>query len=386
MLEHVRGKLDELVGPVPLFPVSQRRALKGDDPGFSLFKDAIHDAMRAQRAQIVFEGAMRTGRRLSWLLEQNLAIEEGALQLETAELERRVQTVRGKLSDSRLLISENLELIDRRIGEIKATAEDNVRSFAASFAAALPQEVEKASADDIKRYLPDFVHDTFKDWLEKEGQKLGAKLETLAEDVISITTRNMSETMNDVQDELGVRAKSLDLDINTFGYDVGVAALGAVGFGMMLTRILAGGVLIVAAPVLAFALKGRVDNLLRTKASEQGLKAIQLAADKIEEEFNHVIDDFGDRLKRFIEHAGDRLYSQVVEALDRVVSERRAHSGDNTHSTEKLVESRATLALISARIEALGRGEDPDTVTLPGPESTTPATSAKDAGDEAPAP
>ncbi|MFT5994337.1 MAG: hypothetical protein ACI82G_003349, partial [Bradymonadia bacterium] len=50
------------------------------------------------------------------------------------------------------------------------------------------------------------------------------------------------------------------------------------------------------------------------------------------------------------------------------------------------VESRATLALISARIEALGRGEDPDTVTLPGPESTTPATSAKDAGDEAPAP
>ena len=100
---HVREQLARLVGDVPLFPVSQRRALRGEDPGFEAFRKEMHAAMLADKAQIVFEGAMRTGRRLAWLMDQNLAIEEGAIRLESDELERRVKNVRVKLDASRTL-------------------------------------------------------------------------------------------------------------------------------------------------------------------------------------------------------------------------------------------------------------------------------------------
>ena len=365
VVAHVKSRLGELLGEVPLFPVSQRRALKGEDPGFLAFRKAVHEAMVAQKSQIVYEGALRTGRRLVWLLDQNLAIEEGAMRLESDELTRRVERVRGKLSDSRTLISENLGLIDKRTQEIKASATDNVRSFAASFAAALPQQIERANTDDIKRYLPDYVHDTYKDWVESEGERLAAKLEALAEEVITITNRGMRQALHDVQGELGVRTRDIDLDVNTFGYDVGVAALGVLGMGMMVARVMAGGALIVAAPVLAFALKGKVDDLIRDKAREQGLKVIQAAADKVEAEFVEVIDEFAARLRRFVEDAGDRLYSQIVEALDRAVAQRKAHAADANVAVRDVSGTRARVAELSARLERIASGEADATAASP---------------------
>ena len=349
---HVREQLARLVGDVPLFPVSQRRALRGEDPGFEAFRKEMHAAMLADKAQIVFEGAMRTGRRLAWLMDQNLAIEEGAIRLESDELERRVKNVRVKLDASRTLISDNIALIDQRTSEIAATARDNVRSFAAAFAAALPREVERANAEDLKRYLPDYVHDTFKDWVEEEGTRLAAKLEALAEEIIAITNRNVRDALAEVYAELGVKTRDIDLEVNTFGYDVGVAALGVLGVGAMLARVFLGGVLLAAAPVLAFAVKGKVEGLIRQKASEQGLKAIQAASEKVEAEFLDAVDDFSVKLKRFVEDSGDRLYSQIADALDRVLAERATHADDNDTIVSNIAETRTRITSVRARLEA----------------------------------
>ena len=173
-----------------------------------------------------------------------------------------------------------------------------------------------------------------------------------SEEIIAITNRNVRDALAEVYAELGVKTRDIDLEVNTFGYDVGVAALGVLGVGAMLARVFLGGVLLAAAPILAFAVKGKVEGLIRQKASEQGLKAIQAASEKVEAEFLDAVDDFSVKLKRFVEDSGDRLYSQIADALDRVLAERATHADDNDTIVSNIAETRTRITSVRARLEA----------------------------------
>ena len=356
IIEHVRGKLERILGPdIPLFPVSARNAMKGEDPGFDRFRTEVSTYLAEQRNEIVLEGGIRTGRRLASVVDQSLAIEQTAVSLEADELAKRIESVRARLDKSRSLIADNVALIDARTSEILAAARDNVATFARDFSAALPREIERASADDVKRYLPDFIHDTFKDWLEAEGNHVAMKLELLAEEIIAITNRNANEAMSEVLDELGARSRDLDLDVDTFGYDVGVFALGAVGVTVAFSNLVVGGLLTLAAPVLAFALKGRVESVIRERAAEQGLAAIANAAAKVDEEFERIVNEFASKLTQFVEDSGDRLYRQIADALDRVVASRDQHSDDSGAFVEELVAVRAQVAGLKEKFAEAAR-------------------------------
>lgn len=356
IVAHVRGKLDRIMGEdMPVFPVSARRAMKGKDPGFDVFRDAVSKYLHDQRAEIVLEGGIRTGLRLASVVDQSLAIEETALTLESDELARRIESVRGRLDKSRSMIAENVELIEQRTSEILAATRDNVATFTRDFSAALPREIERSSADDVKRFLPDFIHDTFKDWLEAEGTHVAMKLELLAEEIITITNRNANEAMSEVLSELGARSRDLDLDVDTFGYDIGVFALGAIGVTVAFSNLVVGGLLTLAAPVLAFALKGKVESVIRERATEQGLSAISNAAQKVEEEFDRIVKEFADRLTQFVEDSGDRLYRQVADALDRVVASRSRHSDDNGELANELVAVRTQVSTLKEKFTAAAR-------------------------------
>ena len=345
IVEHVRGKLERILGPdLPIFPVSARNAMKGEDAGFDRFRSEVSKYLTDQRNEIVLEGGIRTGRRLASVVDQSLAIEQTAVTLEADELAKRIESVKARLDKSRSLIAENVELIDERTSEILATARDNVATFARDFSAALPREIERASADDVKRYLPDFIHDTFKDWLEAEGNHVAMKLELLAEEIIAITNRNANEAMSEVLEELGARSRDLDLDVDTFGYDVGVFALGAIGVTVAFSNLVVGGLLTLAAPVLAFALKGRVESVIRERAAEQGLAAIANAAAKVDEEFHRIVTEFASKLTQFVEDSGDRLYRQIADALDRVVASRDQHSDNSSAFVEELAAVRGQVS------------------------------------------
>ncbi len=361
IVEHVRGKLDRIMGEdMPVFPVSARRAMKGKDPGFDIFRDAVSKYLHDQRAEIVLEGGIRTGMRLASVVDQSLAIEETALTLESDELARRIESVRGRLDKSRSMIAENVELIETRTAEILAATRDNVATFTRDFSAALPREIGRSSADDVKRFLPDFIHDTFKDWLEAEGTHVAMKLELLAEEIITITNRNANEAMSEVLDELGARSRDLDLDVDTFGYDIGVFALGAIGVTVAFSNLVVGGLLTLAAPVLAFALKGKVESVIRERATEQGLSAISNASQKVEEEFERIVKEFADRLTQFVEDSGDRLYRQIADALDRVVASRDRHSEDNGGLGVELIAVRAQVSELKEKFAAAARSLAPE--------------------------
>lgn len=324
---YARERLADLIGPVELFAFSGREALRAQQEGreppaeFTEFREYLLGFLRENKAYILVDSALGEGLRIAGLLEQNLAIKKQGYLLEKEDLEKRIERVENKLEQSRQLIAENIDHIDESIGGIAATARHNLRSFVEEFKTTLPQQIERAEARDVKLYLSAWIQDSFKNWLEDEGEKIANSLEELAEEVIQITNESMRETVGVLRDELGLKDK-LDLDVDTIAYDVSVFALGTIGLSaFFLGAALVGGLLTLTAPVLAMFFKGKVDEKVKERAREEGIRVIDELGSRIEEELLSVIYTYGERLEEFVEHAGDRLYSQIQEVLGQVQRE-----------------------------------------------------------------
>ena len=354
---YARQRLETLIGPVELFAFSARDALekqnKGEEPSdtFQMFRSYVQQFVREQKEAIVLDSALGGALRIAALMEQNLAIKRQGYRLEKEDLQQRIQRVHDKLRESRKLIAENLDRVDERIGGIAATTRHNLRVFTENFVEALPVQIERADAKDVKRYLADWIQDTYREWLEEEGRDIADSLEELAEEIIEITNQSLREVVGTLRDELGLHGQ-LDLEVDTIGYDVSVFALGTLGVSILLfANALVGGALTLATPVLAFFLKGKVDEKIKERAREEGEQSIRRASELIEQELLSMIHEYGDRLKEFIEHAGDRLYSQIEETLEQV--QRETEEGPDRDELIEEVDNRLErVKTLSKHIEA----------------------------------
>jgi small GTP-binding protein len=321
--QYAREKLAALIGPVELFAFSGRQALVAQQQGrplpapFVTFRAQLLKFLQEQRAFIILDSALGGGLRVATMLEQNLSIKRQGYRLEQDELEQKISAVRARLKESRKLIAENTTRIDDAIKGISATAKHNLRIFTEQFTEQLPQQIERSDARDVKRFLPDWIQDEYKRWLEREGQAIARSLEELAEEVIQVTNESLRDAVEGYRDEFGLSGQ-LDLEVDTIAYDVGVFMLGAFGITVMFANLLIGSLLTLAAPVLAFIVKDKVDARIKERGREEGLKAIEATSAKLEAELLRTIHDYGDRLKAFVETAGDRLYRQIEEALEQV--------------------------------------------------------------------
>src|SRR4029079_6493697 len=227
-----------------------------------------------------------------------------------------------KLDELHVRIDADAESIKNQIGL-------DLEQFAKAFVAALPAQIESVDANDVKAYLPQFIEDKFKEWAEVEGAKLAAMLEHLAEEVIAITNENVQAAASTLAERLGPEDTAVDISVDSFKYDVGIYAVGALGTTVMLfVNALAGGLLTLAAPILAIVLKSKIAGDIRIQAKERVPAAVLKAAEAMKPHFDKCIDDFAKRLSEFVSNAGNTLYRGISEILDRTMTERRERSGE----------------------------------------------------------
>src|SRR5690606_13581331 len=106
----------------------------------------------------------------------------------------------------------------------------------------------------------------------------------------------------------------------------GIYAVGALGTTVMLfVNALVGGLLTLAAPILAIVLKSKIAGDIRIQAKEKVPAAVLNAAEAMRPHFDRVIDDFAKRLSEFVSNAGNTLYKGISEILDRTMFDRREH-------------------------------------------------------------
>jgi hypothetical protein len=275
-----------------------------------------------------------------------------ACDLDLDELEERIAQVRAQLDTSKRTLDELHIRIDADANAIKAQIQLDLDAFAKAFVAAVPSQIDAVDADDVKKFLPAFIEDKFKEWAEIEGAKLTAMLERLAEEVITITNENVAAASAALADRLGPEDTQVPISVDTFKYDIGVYALGAIGTAFLFINTLVGGLLTLAAPILAIVLRSKIAGDIRIQAKEKVPGAILHAAEAMKPHFDKSIDDFAKRLSDFVQNAGNTLYKGISEILDRTIAERRQKG---SKIDEIRSETGDQIAAIAAARAALGQ-------------------------------
>lgn len=332
-----RTHLGRIVPEPAIFPVSARRELAGkrELSGFDPLLAHIGATVRTDRRRLLLDHALADATRLSAFVRQSLAMRRRSLDLPLPELEERITRARGRLASGQKGLDAAAGIIDAETAALKARVRQDLADFTAEFRAALPSEIDKVDGHDVRRYLSFFVQDTWKAWLENEGERMAAELERLAERTMEVASENVRDVAEAVTAELGPTQTKVDLVIDTFRYDASVFALGALGTTVFLfVNGLVGGVLAMAAPLLAMVFRGRVAREIKVEARERAPAAIDRVAALLGPKLDAAIDDFAARLREFVAQAGDALARGIAEVLDRALAEKRAQSVGTATSAE----------------------------------------------------
>lgn len=353
VLDYVKKGLTRFVPEPVVFPLSARNWIAEKNPasGMPALLEYLSKYLETDRAQILLDNAAADAGRTAAYLERNLGVKLNACDLDLAELEERVIEVHKQLETSKRKLDEIHVRIKADAESFKAQVRLDLEGFIKAFVAAIPHEIDRVDADDVKTFLPSFLEDKFREWSEIEGAKIASLLEHLAEEVIAVTNENVAATSRALADRLGPSDTAVDIEVDSFKYDVGIYAVGALGTTVFLfVNTLAGGLLTLAAPVLAIVLKSKIAGDIREQAKERAPDAIRRAGEVMKPHFERCIDDFAKRLAEFVTTAGNTLYRGISEVLNQTVSERRSRAsqldalkGETSELIKKVAANRAAL-------------------------------------------
>ena len=149
--------------------------------------------------------------------------------------------------------------------------------------------------------------------------------------------------------------KKLDVQIDTFSYDAGVAAVLLVGIGTAVAGSLMIGAMIalLGAPALALFVRDRVDAEYKKQAKEQAPDVIRAAGKQVGPKVDEMIEDFAKKLDTWVVTAGEELYREVLEVLNAAHAVRT--KGDQTDEAilAEVNAQDARLAKAKTRVEEL---------------------------------
>jgi GTP-binding protein EngB required for normal cell division len=366
VLDYVKTGLTQITPEPLVFALSAKDWARNHDPnsGMPALLSYLEKFLAHDRAQVILDNAAADASRTASYLQNNLGVRMYAYDLDIGELETRIGLVRDQLDTSKRKLDELHVRIEADAESIKNQVALDLEQFAKAFVQALPVQIDSVDADDVKTYLPAFIEDKFKEWAELEGAKLAAMLEHLAEEVISITNENVAAAAATLAERLGPEDTQVEISVDSFKYDVGIYAVGALGTTVMLfVNVLAGGLLTLAAPILAIVLKSKIAGDIRVQAKERVPAAVLKAAEAMKPHFDKCIDDFGRRLSEFVSNAGNTLYKGISEILDRTMRERRERAGEigalRTSTASQILQVKATSAALRQLREGIWASEDP---------------------------
>lgn len=357
-LAYARTHLSRLVDEPKVYTISAERALGGDADGSGLthLANELKRYLTEERGRVLLDNALDAGLRAATTLERSVRIQKRALEMDQAELERRLGALEGDLSQSEEMAERRERQIRESLSAVKAIIRRETEEFGKRFALALPEEIEGSKAEDLKRYLPSFMEERFRSFADQQGEELAKRLEQVAEEAIAFVTEDAQERSKKLEELLGEGGPDVDLTVNTLAYDVGVIALGAFGIGIMaLSNVFVGGAMTLAAPVLAYLFRERADREMKKRAIEEAPDAVREAAAKLAEAFEKQIDGFGDKLVEFVRTANEEMTRSIAEVV-RTAREARVSGEEELEELELSVgTSLGRLKSLLAEMEELRR-------------------------------
>jgi predicted GTPase len=357
-LAYARAQLANLVKDPVVFPISAETALQGGNMAQSGMPELLAHLttfLAEERGRILLDNALGEGLNVSNLLAKGVDARRRSLAMKTDELERRIKMLEEDLAGAAGTIEQRRIKIREEISGIKVGAQKDLERFIEETIRQLPNVIDSAKREDLRKFLPAFLQDTFQQWAEAEGKEIGGKLEALAEKTIALIKEDANDATKRVAQTLGHEVKKLDVQIDTFKYDAGVAAVLLVGIGTAVAGSLMIGAMIalLGAPALALFVRDRVDAEYKKQAKEQAPDVIRAAGKQVGPKVDEMIEDFAKKLDTWVVTAGEELYREVLEVLNAALAVRA--KGDQTDEAilAEVNGQDARLAKAKSRVEEL---------------------------------
>ncbi len=362
-MAYVRQKLEVLVPSPTLFAVSAEQALAGhrEQSGIAALEAHLRAYLPRERGRIVLDHAIGEGLAVASMLRHGVEARRAALKMSRDELDRRIELVSREADVTASTISARRAQIREEVAAIKAWAQRDLEVFVDDVVRELPAVVERSSSADLKLHLAAFLEAAFREWAQAESREISEALEGLAERTVTLVKGDTDASAARLSGALELTPPKLEVD--TFAWDVGIFAVLTVGIGTLFTNVLLGGILTVAAPLLALYLRGRVEAETKRRALELGPEALRSAAAQVAPKLDELISDFARQLDEWVVVTGSALYREMLEVLRAARAERaegeaaarEAAAGLDARTTEL---DAATSALSSLRASLwVDRGE-----------------------------
>lgn len=358
---YVRAQLGELVKDPPVFAISAQAALSGDRDASGLPELVEHLTrfLAEERGRILLENALGEGVAAAGVLGRGIDARRRAATMSAAELARRIELLERDLAGHADTIEKRRLSIREESGAIKAWARRDLDHFCDDVVRQLPAIVERASADELKQHLGAFLEQSFRDWAKAETDEIAQSLEQLAERMVALVRDDAHDAGQRLSETMGGDLTTPSIEVDTFAYDVGVFAVLSVGLGVLFANAMLGGVLLVAAPVLALYSKDRAESEVRKRALELAPTVLRDAAAKVAPKIDEMVDGFAERLDAWVVTAGQELHREIIEVLQSVRGQRADGAADVEAEKAACDRDAERLSGVQARLvelrNALGR-------------------------------
>jgi hypothetical protein len=309
--------------------------------------------LEEDRGRVLLDNALDEGLRTAVTLRRGIDVQKQALLLDHGELEKRLATIEQDLSSTRDSHARREQKIRESLAGIKALVRKECEEFGKRFSASLPAEIESSKADDLKRYLPNFMEERFRNFADRQGLELAKRLERVAEEAIAFVSEEARAKGEKIA-EAFPGAPKVDLQVSTLAYDVGVIALGAFGLTVMaVSNIFVGGAMALAAPVLAYVFRERADRDLKKRAIEEAPQAVEKAAGDLATAFEQQIDEFGDKLVDFVKNASEELTQSMAEVVRHAKAAQQRGEGEVGRVREETGMALSRLGIVEQEMGSL---------------------------------
>ena len=180
-LAYARTQLANLVKDPVVFPISAETALAGRQPAESGMPELLAHLttfLAEERGRILLDNALGEGLNVADLLAQGCRRAAPLARHEDRRARATHQDARGgPRGRTRARSSSAASKIREEISGIKVGAQKDLERFVEETIRQLPNVIDSAKREDLRKFLPAFLEDTFQQWAEAEAKEIGGKLE-----------------------------------------------------------------------------------------------------------------------------------------------------------------------------------------------------------------
>ncbi len=362
-LAYAKGHLSALVKDPVVFPVSAERALEGagavgaPESGMQELCTYLVRFLAEERGRILLGNALGEGLAVAALLSKGIDARRRAIQMNDGEIERRAPALEQDLVGRTGTLEQRRLQIREEVSSIKTGARKDLERFVDDVCRQLPHVIDSAKADELKTFLPAFLQDSFKKWVEDETREIASQLERLGEKTAAFLRDDAQESARGVAEALGRDAARLEVEVDTIRYDVGVVALMFGGMALMAVNLMAGGLLATAGPaIFAMFARGKIQEEFKKRAKLLAPDVMREAATKVAPKLDAIIDDVARKLDAWVVSAGEELHREMLEVL-RATRDARAGGLEDEGRAKASIEAQALeLASTTSQLQDLLRG------------------------------